>query len=845
MSPITIPGKTDSADVAKTSANPMAIKPVSRRSLCCCLATLLLTLDIAVPAYADDDDLRRDVPVAITRAQQFLFSQQENDGQWSVVGLNHSIGVHSIVLLSLLSSGAPPEQDNVARGIEWLRAQTNGNRPNQTYDISLAIMALVAVGDKQKDFNRVSRMARTLEVYQTKTGGWWYGDSDQSFDNSNSQYAMLGLRDAAYFGVEVDPETWKKAEQSWLRGKEGQVDGKRGSGWGYMGPGDSGSMTVAGIASLVIASMFPHRDAKIGALDCCEDLEPSLADKAIKSGERWLGSNFSVQTNPGGGRTWILYYLYGLERAGRLTGRRFFGQHDWYRKGARFLVAQQLGNGSWKGDGTGENDPVVGTALALLFLSKGMTPNLVNKLQYGVDFDADPVAADSGPWNTHRYDVRNLVDYLSTQPKWPKLMTWQTVDLRKAAVTQDIEALLQAPVQVLEGRGDLATIGPAERALLADYLEQGGFLFIVRNCSDANFEQSVQSLIADIVPDPGYSLEKLPPGHDIYRAEKLFADIPPELELYGVDFGCRTAIVYAPHDHGCRWHAWNRRVNDTYTLPVAVDIISSIQLGANVLSYATGRELYDKFNAPDAIKQDEISVRESPLPIARLRHTGGWDSAPGALRNLLKALEEFGVNASGPTPTVAATDPSLYKFPLIYTHGRRNFELSDEEIEGLKKHLENGGILFADACCGAEAFDTSFREVVKEITGQELARIPADDLLFDLPGGHNITRVRRRKPSAGAGEALGAREVTGEPFLEGIKDGDRYTVIYSKYDLSCALERQTTVSCDGYIVEDAVRIATNIVLYAIFQDVAYLPDTGETQERPRDEVHRIPGKLFQ
>ena len=38
---------------------------------------------------------------------------------------------------------------------------------------------------------------------------------------------------------------------------------------------------------------------------------------------------------------WLLYYLYGMERAGRLSGQRFFGDHDWYREVAEYLVAYQ------------------------------------------------------------------------------------------------------------------------------------------------------------------------------------------------------------------------------------------------------------------------------------------------------------------------------------------------------------------------------------------------------------------------------------------------------------------------------------------------------------------------
>ncbi|MFN0051642.1 MAG: DUF4159 domain-containing protein [Planctomycetales bacterium] len=42
-------------------------------------------------------------------------------------------------------------------------------------------------------------------------------------------------------------------------------------------------------------------------------------------------------------------------------------------------------------------------------------------------------------------------------------------------------------------------------------------------------------------------------------------------------------------------------------------------------------------------------------------------------------------------------------------------------------------------------------------------------------------------------------------------------MLYCKYDISCALERQTSVVCTGYVHEDAVRLGVNMVLYALLQ----------------------------
>jgi hypothetical protein len=53
------------------------------------------------------------------------------------------------------------------------------------------------------------------------------------------------------------------------------------------------------------------------------------------------------------------------------------------------------------------------------------------------------------------------------------------------------------------------------------------------------------------------------------------------------------------------------------------------------------------------------------------------------------------------------------------------------------------------------------------------------------------------------------------PELEGVKIDDRWAVIFSPYDLSCALEKRDTLECRGYIREDAARIGLNVILYSL------------------------------
>src|SRR5690606_1832254 len=242
----------------------------------------------------------------------------------------------------------------------------------------------------------------------------------------------------------------RRARDHWLRVQIGNRDSVGGAGWGYSDGQTTvtGSMTVAGISSLTIIQSFLRDDPADGKLDCCGDDAEDEIQKAIDAGSRWLGAHFSVRDNPGDTQ-WPLYYLYGLERAGRLSGQRFFGDHDWYREGAQFLVDMQSpANGTWKSGSLYEKEPVFGTAYSLLFLAKGLAPVLINKLKFG---PRDPASGEplSEDWNRHVNDVRNLVDYISTRDGWPHLLTWQVLDLDQAAAESDVQALLQAPVQLI------------------------------------------------------------------------------------------------------------------------------------------------------------------------------------------------------------------------------------------------------------------------------------------------------------------------------------------------------------------------------------------------------------
>ena len=789
---------------------------------------------VAPQAIAQEDDglSAERVLQSIERAKKALASRQNADGSWP--GMDRwKVGTSSLALLALINAGMTAEDPEVQKGLRYLRNVKEPD-PSMIYEISLMAMALAAAKDGQTDTVRLVQLAQKLEDAQIKngesTGSWSYsvergGFLDLGGDRSNAQYAILGLHEAAEAGVPVDREVWQRAKQHWLDSQN--ADG----GWGYTGVQNraspsTGSMTVAGIASLVIVQDKLRDDGDVtpeGRPICCEDKEPDDIDKALDRAIRWLTRNFAVGHNPQSSN-WLLYYLYGLERAGRLGGLRFFGDHDWYREGAAFLVASQNPRtGAWSGTGSVESDEVVGTSFALLFLSKGLAPVLINKLQYGpIDPTARGVVLDDN-WNQHRDDIRNLTNLVSGLDKWPKLVTWQTLNLNRVLENGSVQDLKQAPVLFIGGR-DEPDFDERSVELFRQYIDQGGFIFAVANCNAAGFDGGIRKLIEQMYPQGEAQLKRLEPDHVVFRSHyPLDAEA---IELWGVDIGCRTAIIYSPEDLACLWNKWMRQDPPKRHPELKSSIIRATKIGVNVVAYATGREPPIKLKVDGELVNggEQDRIERGFLQIAKLRHSGTWDAAPQALRNLLMALNRtVGPAASTTVRELPPTDDNIYRYPILYMHGRNRFDLGAGEREQLRTYLERGGVLFADACCGDQKFDDSFREMVAQLFPESrLERIPADHEMFTASVGHDIRRVRRRMPEAdnpNVALELSVREV--EPFLEGIQIDGRWAIIYSKYDISCALERQASVACAGYLPEDAVRIGINVILYAMLQDATY------------------------
>ena len=757
-----------------------------------------------------------DIQRAIDKARQFLVSQQRADGTWEAMrSAEKRAGATALVILALANAGMPATDPPLQRALEWLRRQ----EPEDTYSASLQTLAL-AMLSPDADRAILERNAAWLEEAQVKqgpgSGSWSYAPTQGRGigDNSNSQFALLALHEAARAGVRVREETWVRAQQYWVGCAN--ADGS----WGYTlgNAAGTGSMTCAGIASVWITSEHigtPDARAARDTVACCGG---GTSPKVLERGLDWLGRRFSVQQNPGtGGETWLFYYLYGLERVGRFTARRFIGEHDWYLKGATmFVTLQDRLAGKFVANRI--EDSIVATSFALLFLAKGRRPVIVAKSRHAPEAD----------WNRHGHDIAHLVEHVEGRWKkdYPAGLSWHVLDMPAA----DQDDLQQAPVLWISGKVDF-DVGPEAGARLRRYIDEGGFIFAEACCPESReFDRRLRQLVGEIFPEPEYRLNLLPPEHPAWNAEEI---VPPELHrpLLGVDYGCRTCLIYAPPTDAqrdvpampslsCLWELGGPS-RQALAPAIQREVDAALAIGTNVLAYATNRELKNKdelFGMLPRQATERERVDRGQLAIGKLRHSGMCDAAPAALANILRAAaRELGVRVDDTPLQIDPSDDQLFDYHLVFMHGRKGFTFDRERRERLAKFIDRGGSLLADSVCASPEFARAFRtEMAAILPAHKLEEIPADDVIFTAAayGGYDIREVTLREPAGGDGP-LGVRKRKIAPKLEGIRIADRWAVIFSPFDLSCALEKQNSMECTGYGRDDAEKIALNVLLYSL------------------------------
>ncbi|MEE2939033.1 MAG: prenyltransferase/squalene oxidase repeat-containing protein [Planctomycetota bacterium] len=297
---------------------------------------------------------------AIDRGATYLLTRQELDGSWKPNEHRYVSGQTGLSIYTLLKAGIPRSHPSIQRGIGFLRAHP----PRWTYGIACCILAL---HEADPELYRAEIEEWIEALLEAHGRGFSYPGLHE--DLSLTQYGCLALRVAEKMEIGVNPKVWKALLDYGM-----DLQHENGAFTYRPGSPRTGSMTAAGIAVVHIA-----RDA-LTAANKLGPREERASTAAIDRGVDWLGQHMVVDHNPdpdeenknaGHIQRWRLYYLYGLERVGGLTGRDLFGTRDWYQEAADFLVRTQKDDGAWS-TVYGEEHP--GTCFGVLVLRRATAP---------------------------------------------------------------------------------------------------------------------------------------------------------------------------------------------------------------------------------------------------------------------------------------------------------------------------------------------------------------------------------------------------------------------------------------------------------------------------------------
>jgi hypothetical protein len=223
----------------------------------------------AIPAQAATED---EIEESINAGIAWLAAQQNLDGSWVSLAMGEPVACTGFALAKLLDRGwelakVDPDIDNpfdpdyayssnIEHGLAYLFTQAAPHASggicfaigaHETYSTGVAMMAIAATRDPVRMITTGPFAGAPYQFVmdgcvtfftntQNPDGGWRYWAGNQPSDQSNTGYAVLGLRYAEDFGCAI-PASIKTGLDPWIDYIQNDVDGDPNDGGaGYAHP---------------------------------------------------------------------------------------------------------------------------------------------------------------------------------------------------------------------------------------------------------------------------------------------------------------------------------------------------------------------------------------------------------------------------------------------------------------------------------------------------------------------------------------------------------------------------------------------------------------------------------
>jgi hypothetical protein len=551
-------------------------------------------------------------------------------------------------------------------------------------------------------------------------------------------------------------------------------------GWTYKAKGETDIPLTPGMTAPGVATLFITQDALHShqAADC----RGNVQNPAIDKGVAWLAQNFDkIATDTRYPRDFPYLTLYAIERVGVAGGLKYFGTHDWFEKGANWLVKVQKADGSYNSS-EAHTGPVVDTAFAALFLTRGRAPVAIGK----VDYTADPKKVV--PWNQRPRDVANVVRWIGKALE--RDLNWQVVnlDVEAADLIDDTNILYLAGNQPLN-------LTEAQAGRLKAFVEMGGLVVGHADCSNANFATSFRKLGEKLFPASEF--RNLPADHVIYNGQFRGAAWKVKPQVQGLSNGARELMLLIQGGDPAR--LWQVRS--------ILGREEAWQLMANIFLYVNDQK--DLRYKGDSYWVEPVAGKapSRKVAVARLKYPGNWDPEPAGWRRLSAILGNTqGLAANVETVELGTKKLSAGGYKVAHLTGTTRFTLTDAAVAELGEYVSGGGLLVIDAAGGNSEFAESADALVKKVAPGAVANsLPAGHALYQGADGKEMPiEYRRFARKSLLGNARAGR-------LTGVEVNGRLAIIVSREDLSVGLVGQSVDGVIGYAPETATALMANVV----------------------------------
>ncbi len=347
--------------------------------------------------------LQEEMKQAIARGNAWLATQQKAEGYWD------DPQIPAFTALALTATVRDPnlaqnkeKAPYINKGFDWLRAQQKEdggiyNRGLSVYNTATSLTALVAAQNEGYEAAIVKARKHLINnqwdtgekgvTDGANDGGIGYGSKNDRSDMSNTYLAIEALtlskkiiEDGKHgdqpdldWGAAVDFLSRCQNLEETNKGGNASNDPQNKGGFFY-GPNETkvedvtplpngkvplrsyGSMSYVGLLSMLYAKLSPD-------------------DQRVKAVKEWLGSNYTLEENPGLGQQGMYYYYNAMAKALAATGENKLKladgkEIDWRKELCEKLLTTQNADGSWKNSNGRwmESNPILTTAYTVMAL---------------------------------------------------------------------------------------------------------------------------------------------------------------------------------------------------------------------------------------------------------------------------------------------------------------------------------------------------------------------------------------------------------------------------------------------------------------------------------------------